>query len=1227
MNTTRLWLHLRTAFLCAAFAICSAESRASGPRADVAELLKSIPAVPREEAYVAVRELWAMWGETEPMSVELGLQKIAESSQVAAPVRAYAGFFSSRARARRGDLAGARLSARELGFVDQWLVVGPFDNEGKAGFETEFGPEAQVDQELLPGRVFSGKERPVSWRATPEGAFPYGYLDGDALFRPDQHICYFATTFVSLEKEGPVSLWVGNSGAIKLFLNGVVVLADPAVRGYDVDRHGVLVRLPAGTNRLTAKVCGSETAPMLSLRVASPTGAPLTEGVAVSAAFERSSDAVSNAHQATLLDAGLGPLARFSKRIQARRVRPSAKEAFARYLVESNGDDPAIHQARDLARDAAEAEPTVRRLLLAGELAEDYNHARTWIERAEAMPENDPRQQAEVLLARARIERGGLNWRDAFPYYKRALDLDPTSYDALQGTVESYNEGGLRYTALQLLEASIRRQPNAVNVLNMYTSQLRALGHHGQADRNERRYERLRFDDTTHLNSRLELALAQQDRAAAEHWTERLLELAPENLWAHAVAARAYQQLGQPERARTTYERALSLAPEDVSVLRALSDLHGEQGERDEQLRLLRTILALRPQAKDVREYVEHVEPEQPRADEAYAWKPERFLKKRNADADGETRRSLVDLTVTTVYANGLSSQFRQVVFQPLNDSAAALSRRYVFAYQADSQRVELRGARVYRADGGIDEAVETGTDSADDPSIAMYTSARTFYVQFPRLDPGDVVELTYRIDTLSGRNEYDDYFGAVEVLQSSEPVGYAEYVLITPKSRVLNIDARGIPGLQQKTQATSEQNIYRFWAEDLKAIVPEPAMPPWGEVAGHIHVSTFEDYRDLGRWYWGLIRDQFDLDAQTRLLAADITRGAKTEREKVAAVYNWVINNTRYVALEFGIYGHKPRRCVQTVARGWGDCKDKATVLVTLLKELGIDAKIVVVRTQMRGRFISDVASLAPFDHAIAYVPSLDLYLDGTAEYTGIEELPAMDQEALAIIVDQGDSKVVTLPLLAHQTRRETLTKAKLNSNGSGSVELAATVTGASAPEWRRRYAAVDKRRERVVYDVSQIIMGFELNAGPAAVSVAAEDFEQPVRVRAVGKTDTLARVDGTRLTLPVTVRRRLADQYASLAQRKLDVRLPVFGTEHSVYEVELPPGMQVLAGPEDVSVTTAFGDFSIKSTQSGRVVRVESALSLKTTRVSPQEYTQWRKFCRAADAAMSVRLEVGTP
>ncbi len=111
--------------------------------------------------------------------------------------------------------------------------------------------------------------------------------------------------------------------------------------------------------------------------------------------------------------------------------------------------------------------------------------------------------------------------------------------------------------------------------------------------------------------------------------------------------------------------------------------------------------------------------------------------------------------------------------------------------------------------------------------------------------------------------------------------------------------------------------------------------MPPWSEVLGHIHVSTYPDVKALGRWYWGLVQDQFNLDQETRDLAQSTPQGL-TRTQKVAAVYNWVIKNARYVALEFGIYGHKPRRCVQTVARGWGDCGDRATVIVSLSERVG---------------------------------------------------------------------------------------------------------------------------------------------------------------------------------------------------------------------------------------------------------------------------------------------------
>src|SRR5262249_293424 len=153
------------------------------------------------------------------------------------------------------------------------------------------------------------------------------------------------------------------------------------------------------------------------------------------------------------------------------------------------------------------------------------------------------------------------------------------------------------------------------------------------------------------------------------------------------------------------------------------------------------------------------------------------------------------------------------------------------------------------------------------------------------------------------------------------------------------------------------------------------------------------------------------------------------------------------YVALEFGIEGIRPRRCAQTVARGWGDCKDKATLIVTMLRELGIPSTIVLVRTKMRGDIENDPASLAPFDHAIAYVPPPNLSLDRTAENTGSTELPVMDRDAIGLQINEGKPKLVRLPQPpAEESASRHRVEVSLNADGSAQFTSENQVSGAYA-------------------------------------------------------------------------------------------------------------------------------------------------------------------------------------
>jgi tetratricopeptide (TPR) repeat protein len=1219
-------------------------------QSDLARASADLATATGPATYTALREVWRTWDRADPTQVEETLRAFAERASTTPPMRAYAGLMLAYARRRRGDLDGSIAAVDKLGFANKWLVVGPFDNEGKGGLARTDAPELELAQARVDlGRSYEGKERQVRWRAV-DGT-RYGWLDFGTPFRPREKVCGYATTYVR-EKASkdpkraatgkhsrPISLWIGSDGAFKVFYNGARVLSDGGYRDLDADRFATTVQLSPGANRITVKVCGDDDPPKLMLRVADDKGAPdasleLTTDPGTEIAPQAvdktatTPDAKDKAKARGSLQGAVQAFEAEIAKAKAGAAAPNLLEAYARYLALTSGDPKPDHTARDLAARAATASPSVRRLILAGELAEDRNQTRSWVDQADAFVKShtvDRASELEVVFAHAKLARTGPNWRDAVPIYERVLALDPDHVGAQLGLVELYVEAGLKRTALATLERAVDRQPKSVALLRVYAQELRSVGRDAEASEVEGRYAALRFDDSGFLNSAIELAIARRDTEGAVRWLERFLRSESDSAFTQGVAARVYKALGQRGRAITAYQRALTLAPEDVTTLRALSDLYGEDDKREEQLRLLRQILAVSPQAKDVREYVEHIEPPKPRLDETFAWSSEKLLALRAGGNKAYPKRTLRSLTVSTVFPNGLATRFRQIVYQPMTDEGAAGGREYHFDYQADRQTVTLRAAKVYRVDGRVDEAVESGDVAANDPSMQMYSSARVFYVRFPRLDAGDVVELRYRVEDVQPRNEIADYFGEVEYMGADEPVANSELVLITPKTRTFYVNAQSVPNLKREAREEGDVRIERFIADEVAPIAAEPAMPAYAEIVPHIHVSTFKTWDEVGAWYWGLAKDQFDVDDEVRKKVREITKGLTDDASKVRAIYKYA-TETRYVALEFGLEGIRPRRCAQTLARGWGDCKDKATLIVGMLREVGIKATIVLVRTNHRGGIEDSPASLAPFDHAIAYVPSMDLYLDGTAEHCGSTELPSMDRGAFALQINEGKPKLVRLPEAPPEasktTRKIDLT---LGSDGSADAKLDLTITGVTAPEWRARLLAEGTRRERAQREIGGELGVLDLAAGKAGLETNnLDDEEQAVHIKAKGKASAVGRREADGWSLPAGPTLRLVADYTSSSKRTKDVVIRALTSRDDEWTYHLPAGAKVIHAATTAKQDTPFGSFSITVEEAAGKVTVRSTLAMKKSRIAPAEYEAFRAFCEAADRAFGQRFVV---
>ena len=1164
-------------------------------------------------AILPLIQLDRMWGNVRPEVAMGHLERLAAERRLSPAVRSYARALLANARTRVGEPDRAREEIDQLGYVRQWRVIGPFDNEGKTGFDRVYPPETHRMEALDPSATYEGRERPVRWRAYPQ-VTRNGYVSFDTLLRPRANVCGYAETFVSSERAQALSLWVGAGGATRVWWNGEPVHEDTAYRTPHRDRAVAMVGAHAGLNRLLVKACATEGVWGFYLRVADARGEPAS-GVAFRAEAPAADVAqIAPGHGVRRLPrAPMAPFASLSEAAEGERASAQALEDLARFLVLTAADDPAEEQARELAARAAELEPTVERLAFAAGLTTQRGVAMRFVARAEELEADSP----ATLLLRARLTIGGPSPEAALPILDQ---LEPNSTEWMQGALLSasvLNTLGFAETARARVEAAAALAPGAPTWIGA------RAGAAGTTFRRDAlialRQELLaaRWDDLGSRRVLIDDALTRGDADEVIAQLQVYERLAAARSGTYVMAAELYEALGRMDRALATFRRGLELAPEEAALHVARGRMLLRAGQGDAAADALRQALALRPQDAPTRELLETLAPQE-RMDEAYAIEPEALLARRS-ETGGYPLSILEDLTVNTVFESGLGSTFRQVAVQIHDTEGARQWRTYPIQFDPDVQRVDVRQARVFR-DGEQLSATRLFEQQLGDPAYRIYYDTRALVVAFPDLEPGDVVELRYRVDDVAPRNLFHDYYGDLTYLQRRIPMASIDYVLIAPASRELYFNEPAMEGLVREVTEQDELRIYNYHAADVPALRPEPSMPGMTDLVPYLHVSTYQTWEDVGRWYWGLIQDQLHADDDLRRTVRELVADAPDVRTKVQRIYDWVIRNTRYVALEFGIHGFLPYRVPEIVDRGFGDCKDKASLIYTMLREAGIDARIVLTRTRRNGEIRDLPASLSVFDHAIAYVPELDLYLDGTAEFTGIDELPRMDQGVTVLRVGPESVELGRTPILPSAASRRTReVELVVAEDGSGQIEVDEVIRGVGSPAYRNRYQSEGLRRERLERSARALFPGLELG-GYSFDEL--DDFNAPVHVHYAATAPTVAVRDGTSLRVAPSLLNGLSRSMARASTRELPLELGARSSYVEDRRVRMPRGWDVDELPAGGAAESAFGRVTLEVSREGREVRARTEFAIESDRIAPEDYAAFRTWVESADRLLRQRI-----
>jgi tetratricopeptide (TPR) repeat protein len=1166
---------------------------------------------------IPLLRLWRNWDHATPAKSTRLLEKLSRSRRLSPPRRVFVRSLLAEARVRNGDLTEIERAFDALGYIRQWRVIGPFDNEGKTGFDPETPAETARSSGPDPGATYAGRERPVRWRRHPD-IVRFGFVSFDDIFRPDENVCGLAHTHVISENARPLTLWLGAGGAVKAWWNGEEVYRDAKYRWPWRDRGAAAVHARPGVNRLLVKVCVTRSRWGFTARVGDARGG-VAAGLRYDADPPPATDAASGAAAGKLPAAPLTPLAALQGAVEKNPSDPAALENLARYLTYTGSDDPSERRARQLAAEAARIEPTAARLRLAAFLAGERGEKMRFARQARDRWPDDP----GILHLRASIISGGPTPEEALPLLEAVEEKSPLWFRSAMLRADIYHDLGLPETAYRwLCEASSRLPPRA-DALRARAGLSSATGRSDEEVESYRRLLELRFDDLGARRALIADALERGEAGEVLRHVDALRLLAPGDVPLLRYIAGVYDALGRDDRVLAVHREALAIAPEDAHTLVAYGRALLRAGHREGTRDAFRRALRLRPQSAETRERLEHLERLEPRrrADEAFAMPAEKFLAARRGKAEYPAT-IIQDLTVNTVFENGLGSSFRQIVIQVHDTEGARNWRTHSIQFDPASQRVDIRRARVFRGEKRVLESVQSYEQQLGQPWYRLYYDTRALTVVLPDLEPGDIVEFRYRIDDVAHRNLFADYYGDLNLLQGYAPVRRLEYVLVTPASRRFYFSRPGLPGLQHTRKVEGGRRVDRFRAGNIPAIHPEEGMPGLTEVSPYLHVSTYRTWSEVGRWYWGLIKDQLYADEALKRVVKEILKGATDTRTRVRRIHNWVVRNTRYVGLEFGIHGYLPYRVPLVVQRGFGDCKDKASLMYTMLREAGIVSRIALVRTRPNGAVGDHPASLAIFDHVIVYVPELDLFLDGTAEHSGTAELPVGDQGVTVLLVGPGFAELRRTPVFPPgANRRERVLKVRLRADGSANLSGEEEVSGMEAAEYRGVYQAPGTRAERFERSLASVYPGAKLLS---QTFDSLDELEKPVHFAYQANVPHLARRDGAELRLPPSALSDLLRTLSRAPSRKYPLDLG--GTRSYVERrtVLLPPGPYVADLPPGGEAVSPFGRLRLGFERKGSAVLSRTEFELTRDRIGPAQYRAFRRWVEEADVLLRQRIGV---
>ncbi|MFK0090692.1 DUF3857 domain-containing transglutaminase family protein [Pseudomonas sp. NPDC090755] len=535
-----------------------------------------------------------------------------------------------------------------------------------------------------------------------------------------------------------------------------------------------------------------------------------------------------------------------------------------------------------------------------------------------------------------------------------------------------------------------------------------------------------------------------------------------------------------------------------------------------------------------------------------------------------------------TVVADDGSFETTQELVYLINEERAIKAKaQHALPYNRTLESLDVIQAYTQKPDG---RKVVVSPEQIKEQQEQQSAKAPMFFdslvkvVIFPDVAVGDrlVLSVKKRRNTALFPGQFEDL-----AMPQFHPTRQFTLIYDLPDSLKLHADAKGFEASTPKTAAG--RTVYRWDYVQGDNARTELGSVAYSDYGKYLAVSTFNDYSAFAKAY--AARAKSEVTPAIRELAESLTAKLDNPRDKALALGDWVRRNIRYVAVYIGAGGVVPHAADTVLSNRYGDCKDHVALLEALLAAVDIESSPALVNLG-NAYVLPKVPTLGVINHAITYIPSLDLYMDSTSPAIASNYLPVPVLDKPTLLTRTGTLGRTPATQASKVENTITFTIAR---NGAADFQHVSTIEGWAAElnRWGLRNMTPAQREQMV----QQILAAYG-QSGSGKTSSDDLDGEGSFALKVEGRSENLVNLPGP---IGVPTLSSLAGGIAQSAfgfvaeKQRTQAFTCISGITEEQARFKFPAGVKILATPRAVTLKHPYLDYSAEYQQQGNSVLVK--------------------------------------